>query len=88
MAKWTIEPKIRPCIILQRLSSGSTDIRKAWFHCWVDVTGETIALVELEDGKCRLVPYNRIQFIDTRRVEDEYDLSHLYPEKECEIHGE
>ena len=88
MAKWTIEPKIRPCIILQRRSSDIIDPRKGWFHCWVETTSGALGLVELEDGKCRLIPYNKIQFVDSRRVEDEYELSHIYPTKECEIHGE
>lgn len=88
MAKWTIEPRIRPCIVKNYHQPGFKGDVPAWFHCWVTSDGETMALVELENGNCRFISHKRIQFLDTKRVEDEYDISRTYPEKECEIRGE
>jgi hypothetical protein len=88
MVKWTIEPKIRPCIIKNYHQPGCKSDIPAWFHCWVTNDGETMALVELENGECRFIKPRRIIFIDSKRVKDEYDISHKYPQKECEIRGE
>lgn len=87
--EFTIEPKLRPCFI----SNGydPSENKKGWFHRWVDTrtfTGiETFALVELESGDCVYVRPLQMRFLDTKRVEDEYDISRTYPKKECEIHG-
>lgn len=88
MANHIVEPKIRPCIIKNYHQPGYTGDVTAWFHCWITKDNETNALVELENGECRFVKPRRIQFLDTKRVEDEYDISHKYPQKECEIRGE
>lgn len=88
MAKWTIEPKIRPCIIKNYHQPGYNGDTPAWFHCWATNDSETMALVELESGDCRFIKPKRIRFVDSKKVEDEYYISSIYPDKEYEIRGE
>lgn len=85
MAGFVVESKIRPCIIKNYHQPGCSGDIPAWFHCWVTNDGETLALVELESGDVRFVKPKRIYFLDTKRVEDEYDISQTYPKKDCDI---
>lgn len=80
MADIMIRFNLRPCIIKNYRQPGYSGDTPAWFHCWVTADDKPMALVELESGDCRFIKPKRIQFIDTKRVEDEYDISKRCPE--------
>ena len=56
-------PKLRPVLVGEE---------KGWFHHWGTqfnpncVTGETVAIIEFEDGTVSMVPVEEFKFTDTK----------------------
>lgn len=85
LSEITITHERRPCFISNGYDPSQN--KKGWFHRWVDTRTfsgiETFALVELESGDCAYVRPLQMRFLDTKRVEDEYYISHNEEPKTC-----
>lgn len=58
-----VKLELRPCTV--KRNRGIEAPVKAFFHRWCAVDLKILALVEYEDGKCGLVDFDRIRFLDS-----------------------